>query len=332
MEGRGAQAPHQRVSKKGRTGPAIFVERSKKLIAQKMSKTNLQKPKAADGTVTRAEKADLTTGDGLGGLESGRKLKKPGTQRAKSPRPDAPARAPLPASAYQQRTGDMDQNNMDQIAADMNAWVLSEIGANLQEMEAEKKKEQARKFKPKVPAQRYAQRHPESAERTPAEEEETKDTPMMDASEDDDDDEEWVIEEYIRIPAKSMGPDVAPGEVGVLVLDGEEDNTFFFGPEEEDEDYDEDEDDENAENHYTADYPEEEVDSDDEYNRYAYLYRTGNASDNEEYDNANYSDHSDDEDKIIMEGDAEFDHDVAMARIKAYNLQRKRAMGMDVDG
>lgn len=33
-----------------------------------------------------------------------------------------------------------------------------------------------------------------------------------------------------------------------------------------------------------------------------------------------------------MEGDAEFDHDVAMARIKAYNLQRKRAMGMDVDG
>ena len=250
MEGRGAQAPHQRVSKKGRSGPAIFVERSKRLIAQKISKTNLQKSRAADGTVTQDEIADPTTGDGLGGQEPGRKLKKPGTQRAKSPRPDAPARAPLPASAHQQRTGDMDQSNMDQIAADMNAWVLSEIGANLQEMEAEKKKEQARKFKPKVPAQRYAQRHPGSAERTPVEEEEeTKDTPMMDASEEDDDDEEWVIEEYIRIPAKSMGPDVAPGEVGVLVLDGEEDNTFFFGPEEEEDDYDYDEDDENGMSH-----------------------------------------------------------------------------------
>lgn len=86
-----------------------------------------------------------------------------------------------------------------------------------------------------------------------------------------------------------------------------------------------------AENHYTADYPEDEVDSDDEFNRYAYLYRTGNASDNEEFDNDNYSDHSDDDDKIFMEGDDELDHDVAMARIKAYNLQRKRAMGMDID-
>lgn len=38
-----------------------------------------------------------------------------------------------------------------------------------------------------------------------------------------------------------------------------------------------------AENHYTADYPDEEVASDDEYDRNAYHYRTGNASDLEEY-------------------------------------------------
>lgn len=39
-----------------------------------------------------------------------------------------------------------------------------------------------------------------------------------------------------------------------------------------------------AEDYYAADYPDEEVDSEDEYNRAAYQYRTGNASDLEEYD------------------------------------------------
>jgi hypothetical protein len=40
------------------------------------------------------------------------------------------------------------------------------------------------------------------------------------------------------------------------------------------------------ENHYTADYPEDEVESDDEYGRDDYRYRTGNASDQEEFDDA----------------------------------------------
>lgn len=39
-----------------------------------------------------------------------------------------------------------------------------------------------------------------------------------------------------------------------------------------------------AENYYTADYPDDEVASDDEYGYNAYAYRTGNASDLEEYD------------------------------------------------
>lgn len=39
-----------------------------------------------------------------------------------------------------------------------------------------------------------------------------------------------------------------------------------------------------AENYYTADYPDDEVDSDDEYDLHAYDYRNGNASDLEEYD------------------------------------------------
>jgi hypothetical protein len=39
-----------------------------------------------------------------------------------------------------------------------------------------------------------------------------------------------------------------------------------------------------AEDYYAADYPEDEVASDDEYGRDDYHYRTGNASDMEEYD------------------------------------------------
>lgn len=56
-----------------------------------------------------------------------------------------------------------------------------------------------------------------------------------------------------------------------------------------------------AENHYTADYPDEEVASDDEFDRNAYNYRTGNASDLEEYDE------DEDEDGVALsddEGDA----------------------------
>lgn len=39
-----------------------------------------------------------------------------------------------------------------------------------------------------------------------------------------------------------------------------------------------------AENHYTADYPDDEVASDDEFDRNPYHYRTHNASDLEEFD------------------------------------------------
>lgn len=74
-----------------------------------------------------------------------------------------------------------------------------------------------------------------------------------------------------------------------------------------------------AENHYTADYPEDEVDSDDEYNRAAYHYRTRNTSDDEEFDYDLYS--SDGSDEMIIEGN---DDDVAMARIKTY-MQRRDA-------
>ena len=115
----------------------------------------------------------------------------------------------------------------------------------------------------------------------------------------------------------------------MLVFDTEPDIDFFYGGESDsEEEFWEDEDDENgefdpllprethsmickgversnmlikstAEGHYTADYPDDEVDSDDEYDQNPYSFRTGNASDMEEYgveDDA-YSVPSDDENR-----------------------------------
>lgn len=65
-----------------------------------------------------------------------------------------------------------------------------------------------------------------------------------------------------------------------------------------------------AENHYTADYPEDEVDSEDEFNRNAYYFRNRNASDDEEYDQDEFDDRDDDS----IEG-REDDDDARMTRI-----------------
>ncbi|KAL6869487.1 hypothetical protein ACO1O0_000813 [Amphichorda felina] len=312
MMKQGAQAPTPGVSKKSRASPAVFVERSRKKMARR----------SLNATVSPTE--EMPTDRGVqtgkpGELEPPRKLKKPSTTRAKSPRPDAVTRAPPPVSAARPHAEDLDK-----IAADMNQWVLNEIGANLEEMEMDKwKQEDKFKFRPKAPAKRYQERHPDRPSTDTQEEQHKADTVMTDdVSEDDSDNSDWVIDEYVRIPANSMAVDVSPGDVGVLVLDGEEDDVLFFGPEhDEDDDYLEDDEDENAENYYTADYPEDEVDSDDEYNRHAYYYRTTNASDDEEFDNDLYSPDNEDSDEMVIEGD---DDDVAMARIKAY-MQRRHA-------
>lgn len=313
MDAQRTLAPAAGVHKRSRRGPAVFVERSRKRASSRQ---------AAQVPVEAREPAAPQ--------EPERKLKKPRTARAKSPRPDAPARAPLPESANKPHA-----EKMDKIAADLNQWVLREIGANLDEMGAEKKREERAKLRPKAPAQRFRERHPDQA--SEAEVDQQMDTAMTDVSDDDEGDgSDWVIDEYVRVPVDSMPTSALPGDVGVLVLEGEEDDILFFGPEYDDEDELQDEEDENgttscprphnvaetnhvqptAENHYTADYPEDEVNSDDEYGRHPYYYRTGNASDDEEFDEDLYSDHSD---ELVASGD---DDDVAMARIKKY-MQRK---------
>lgn len=159
----------------------------------------------------------------------------------------AGAANPLPQSLTNRGAEDMSK-----ITADMNEWVMRELGANLQSLEEERIREakppaSPSRFKPKAPAKRYHERHPEVPSPGTATDVEG-DTNMTDASEEEDgDDDEWVIEEYIRIPANSVALDVAPSDVGFLVLDGEEESLLFYGPQnDEDEDWAEDEEDENG--------------------------------------------------------------------------------------
>ncbi|KAI5465733.1 hypothetical protein BGZ63DRAFT_411237 [Mariannaea sp. PMI_226] len=298
--------------KRTRYGPAVFVERSKAKATQRASRSLALRTPPSGHIDNATEPANMVVDPPV----DERRLKKP-TVKSRSRSPQDPSRrTPLPASFMQPHSQDMAK-----VAADMNDWVMREIGANLNDMEQERRSEKTR-FKPKAPAKRYQERHPE-LEVSPAQTQQSSeveiDTPMSDVS-DMEDDDDWVIDEYVRIPAHAMTVNVAPTDVGVLVLDGEEDTNLFFGPDrDEDDELDEDDEDENAENYYTADYPEDEVESDDEYNRYAYGYRNANASDNEEYDNRNYDES--DTDEMIIEGE---DDDAAMARIKAY-MKRSRA-------
>ncbi|KAH7170495.1 hypothetical protein EDB81DRAFT_167473 [Dactylonectria macrodidyma] len=292
-------------SKKTRYGPAVFVERSRAKATKRTSRSAV--PSQPQPSIS-VDKHDQTTEMVVDSPTKKPRLKRP-TAKSRSRSPAPGGRTPLPASAMNPHNQDMSK-----VAADMNSWVMREIGANLESMELEKQKSERARFKPKAPAKRFQERHPGAVTPQPAE----ADTAMSDIS-DLEDDDDWVIDEYVRIPAHAMNVDVAPTDVGLLVLDGKDDNTLFFGPErDDDDDPDEDDEDENAENHYTADYPEDEVASDDEYGRQPYGYRNGNASDDEEFDNT-YFEESDDE--MLVEG---ADEDATMARIKAY-MKRSRA-------
>ncbi|PHH82459.1 hypothetical protein CDD82_5957 [Ophiocordyceps australis] len=163
-------------------------------------------------------------------------------------------------------------HDMEIIAAEMDKWVLHEIGANLHSMEQRKQAQHFKpssRFKPKPPAQRYFERHSQPA---PVSE------PRPEQIQDQGDASDWVMDEYVRVPADTVAWDTSRSDFGVLVLEEDEETLFFSGCQHQDQDdQDVDDQDENAESHYTADYPEEEQVSDDEH--HASLYSVDTDSD-----------------------------------------------------
>jgi len=131
------------------------------------------------------------------------------------------------------------------------------------------------KHKPKPPAQRFADRHPDKAAALAAED--------GDAMEIDTD--EYVYDTYVR---ETIMPDAdgklpePAGTVGFLVI-SEEDEDWWNGEDESDREFDTDDEDENAEDYYANDYPEDELDEDDEFDRDAYQRKNRRGSDDEDY-------------------------------------------------
>ena len=111
-----------------------------------------------------------------------------------------------------------------------------------------------------------------------------KDTVMQD-------DGDYVYDTYILAPSDSSGTAQVDTEsllenVGYLVITAEDQSLWeaYLEAPPSDNDENSDEEDENAEDYYGADYPEDEMASDDEFDRGAYRYRRHAGSDDEEYD------------------------------------------------
>lgn len=315
------QRNYRGVAKK-RSAPALFVERKhKRLPSTKFQSIahglHAQTPKEASPGSSQLSTPRSHSPSHSDQMEvdnsTAKPRKKPGLARqAQQEGTATPKKTDLPSSMV-----DRWNVNLDQLTADMNAFALEQIGINLQRQEEEERKQRERaaaqrariaaatsssatysspsqsRFKPKAPAKRYAERHPENVLK-PVD----NDATNPDGAGSGTDDEEYIIETYVRVPASTISKQhVASKDVGLLVFDEEPDMEYFYGGNSDSEDeYAEDEDDENAENHYTADYPDDEVASDDEFGHNAYAYRNGNASDLEEYDVNGYQETNPDDD------------------------------------
>ncbi|KAK4985604.1 hypothetical protein LTR50_005869 [Elasticomyces elasticus] len=142
------------------------------------------------------------------------------------------------------------------------------------------------KYQPKTTVVRHNDRRSSMESLTSSQISEDSDVDMDAAS----DDGEYVYDTYVLSAAPQSLNDAlesAPGsDVGYLVIT-EEDEKFWERYIEDDsdsgKDWNSEEEDENAEDYYGADYPEDEVASDDEFGEGAYGYRHG-GSDDEEWD------------------------------------------------
>lgn len=247
------------VSKK-RTAPAVFIERDAKKQRDTL-KAILQERNAASKEPLNKPLDDSQSPQSPSPAEGEpavtqqptpvKKYKRPGTRvsaTASNPKPT------LPPSMRGRETSDVDD-----LAQAMDKWTLDLITKNLDNMEeqrgASKYSPAKSRFKPKAPAQRYFERHPQPP---PAKEagntgqQVAASTSAMDVDVvigDTTDEEDYVLETYQRVPVERLRDQAVPAHrVGLLVFDTEPDAAeFFYGNESDSEDdFPEDEDDENG--------------------------------------------------------------------------------------
>jgi hypothetical protein len=208
---------------------------------------------------------------------------------------DAPVKEPVPEepSRPQKRPGASSAlRNTSKHTIDRKAQSIEPSAQDVQQLEALSRQVEKEdnlliplpspspsKYKPKKPAQRFAERNPEKAIALAAHDD------INDGDAMDIDTDEYVYDTYVREPIMPDADGKLPeptGTVGFLVI-GEEDEDWWNGEDESDKEFDTDDEDENAEDYYANDYPEDELDEDDEYDRNLYQKKYRHGSDDEEY-------------------------------------------------
>lgn len=178
-----------------------------------------------------------------------------------------------------------------------NAQVESSVANSLHEFAQQVVATEARPHVtavPKLPPSRSRELHRQSALRNV-----TKNVDQ-DGDADMEDEGDYVYDTYILAPSPSDGAVQttaydALGNVGYLVITEEDQDVWetYLEDEPSDKDWNSDEEDENAEDWYGADYPDEELASDDEFGRgNDHGFRAHGAADDEEWDEdtGNFSD------------------------------------------
>ncbi|SMQ48652.1 unnamed protein product [Zymoseptoria tritici ST99CH_3D1] len=106
-----------------------------------------------------------------------------------------------------------------------------------------------------------------------------------------DEDADYVYDTYVLAPSVADGAvqvddSIDTANVGYLVITDEDQDVWetYLEDDPSDKDWNSDEDDENAEDWYGADYPDDEMASDDEFGRGEHGYRARGAADDEEWD------------------------------------------------
>jgi len=233
----------ERRIRKGTEGPPVADSKSGKTVP----KGNGSPSKSARELNTPVVKVQET--------EDLRPRKRPGLAarsstspvRAISPQPKPAARHNIILPSGKVMPWDV---NSEQLVREMQAYTLQEIGKTITKLEAPepvptpvRKPQTPSKFKPKVPALRYHERHPSANNEINGEmevvEPEVEDEEM-------DDDAEYVYDTYLRKPAQEF-EHTEIVEFGWLCLPNDDDIADFYnGEEESDEEEDFDEDDENG--------------------------------------------------------------------------------------
>ncbi|POS85824.1 hypothetical protein EPUL_003364 [Erysiphe pulchra] len=173
----------------------------------------------------------------------------------------------------------------EKLIAEMQAYTLSEINKSIAKSKKKKcfseisdphaletspttERKKNTRFKPKTPALRYKDRHQNQVHTDSDNDYEIE---AYESMEDEDGNEDWVVEKYLRMPIEDAQTENCDN-FGFLVLDSQAEIEEFFQDDASSVEEDEEDEDENAENHYTADYPEDEIELDDEFDLNAYNY------------------------------------------------------------